>query len=64
MTLMASPTTTTTTAPITLCQRNATAGRPKFTAATADIPAMSPKNAPAGRARGPIASRKTPRIEP
>src|SRR5205814_1115806 len=58
------PTTKTVTAPITLCQRNETSGAPQFTAATAPMPQIKPTKAPTARARGIIASRKTPRIEP
>src|SRR5688572_27040224 len=58
------PTTTTVTAPTTLCQRKDTRGAPKFTVATAAMPAISPANAPRPFAFGIIASRKTPRMDP
>src|SRR5438034_10891266 len=62
--LSTNPSATTVTAPITLCQSHETDGAPKFTAATVAIPAIRPKNAPVARARGIMASRKTPRMEP
>src|SRR5688572_9336213 len=62
--LTTNPTITTTTAPITLCQRNAT-GVLKVVHATAPIPAINPTKAPFPVARGtPNARMKTPRIEP
>jgi hypothetical protein len=55
---------TTTTAPMTLCQRKAMRVN-DATHATDPIPAISPKNAPVAVARGnPTARMKTPRMEP
>lgn len=59
-----SPTITTVTAPITLCQRNATSGIRKFTKATSDIPAINPKNDPRPVVLGIIARMNTPRMDP
>src|SRR6266567_4519486 len=62
--LSTNPTATTVTAPITLCHSHETDGAPKFTTPTAAIPAIRPTNAPVARARGIMARRKTPRMEP
>ena len=62
--LIASPTITTTTAPMTLCQRKATFVN-AAAHATDPIPAIRPMKAPFAVARGTAtASMKTPRIEP
>src|SRR6185503_17382204 len=62
--LIARPTTTTTTAPIRLCQRKAI-GVVNATVRTTTMPATSPQNAPVPVARFVrIARMNTPRIEP
>src|SRR5919198_3441606 len=62
--LRTKPTPTTVPAPITLCHSHDTDGAAKFTAPTAAIPAIRPRNAPVARARGIMARRKTPRMDP
>jgi hypothetical protein len=58
------PTTTTTTAPTTLCQRKAIVVK-EATQATDAMPAMRPTKAPVPVANGTATARmKTPRIEP
>ena len=62
--LTSEPTTTTATAPITLCQRNAMLVYLNVQATDA-MPAINPMNAPLDVARGkPIARMNTPRIDP
>src|SRR5207245_11506287 len=62
--LKTNPTATAVAAPITLCHSHETDGAPKFTTPTAAIPAIRPKNAPVARARGIMARRKTPSMDP